>query len=646
MKNLLRLLLLFSPLWSFGQPTQATLLGHWSDPGIVPAFFDNPYHDVWGIVVNDKEYGVISSTSGLHIFALSDISESEPMEPVAFVPGTAQGNGISHRDVKSYQHYLYGVADEGPSALQVIDVSGLPDGAELVYESNEFFTTAHNIFIDEDNARLYIAGSAGHSLKVLSLENPEHPELLASFPNSEYPVPYIHDLYVRDNIAYLHAGQAGFIVADFTDAAHPVLLGTMDTYPQQGYNHSGWLSDDGLYYYLCDETHSSDVKIVDMSDLDAIRVVSTMNAASHLLEIPHNVYLKDGLLYVSYYYDGLQVFDVSNPLFPRRVAYYDTYDGPDEDYFAGAWGVFTMPSGKVLISDMNNGLYVFGPIGSPPNTVVTPDISKILGCQGETTEFSLLVGDALSGEVTISTEGTSPGLDVSLSTTTAMPGDIVEGSITPNVAGEGLVVVFNVTDGANGGSSQIPAYIIGPPPAPSLLAPPDNKVNVQLNPFFLWINNGQIHPRVFELSTDSVGFEANIVYSASVPGNSHSLQMMLESGATYYWRIVTTGECGESISEVFSFTTQAVNALAEIGGNSFQLFPNPASDRLWLTFEGPLDEALQAGLLQADGRKVRTAQLAPGATRLELGLAGLQPGLYFLRLSTGEQSVTRKVVID
>ncbi|MCB0570815.1 MAG: T9SS type A sorting domain-containing protein, partial [Phaeodactylibacter sp.] len=189
-------------------------------------------------------------------------------------------------------------------------------------------------------------------------------------------------------------------------------------------------------------------------------------------------------------------------------------------------------------------------------------------------------------------------------------------------------------------------YIIGPPPAPSLLAPPDNKVNVQLNPFFLWINNGQIHPRVFELSTDSVDFEANIVYSASVPGNSHSLQMMLESGATYYWRIVTTGECGESISEVFSFTTQAVNALAEIGGNSFQLFPNPASDRLWLTFEGPLDEALQAGLLQADGRKVRTAQLAPGATRLELGLAGLQPGLYFLRLSTGEQSVTRKVVID
>ncbi len=643
MKNLLPFFLVCAPLFAMGQPIQANLLGHWSDPAIVPAFFDNPYHDVWGIVIDGKEYGVITSTSGFHIFDVSEIST--PLEPLAFIPGTAQGSGISHRDIKAYQHYLIAVADEGPSALQVIDVSGLPESVELVYESNEFIITAHNIFIDEPNARLYLAGGAGHTLKVVSLENPEQPVLLASFPSAEYPIPYIHDLYVRDNIAYLHAGPEGLIVADFTDAANPVLLGSMDTYTQQGYNHSGWLSDDGQYYYLCDETHGSDVKIVDMSDLSAMRVISTMNPASYQQQIPHNVYPKDGLLYVSYYYDGLQVFDVSNPIFPRRVAYFDTYDGPNGDYFAGAWGVFTLPSGKVLVSDMNNGFYVFAPIEAPPNTAATPSISRIQACQGEPTEFSLWIGPGLEGEVTISTEGTSPGLEVNLSSTTAMPGDIIEGSITATVAGDDLSVVFNTTDGQNAGSSQIPAYILGPPAPPNLLAPPDNKENVQLSPFFIWVNAGPMHPRRLEISTDADDFEGNIIFTNPAPGNSLNLPIGLEGNTTYYWRIVTTGECGESISGVFSFTTMVVNSISEIAGNSFQLFPNPASENILLAFGRPLEEPIRIEWLQAGGQRIRMESLAAGATEIRQSLAGLPAGLYFLRLSTGGQSVTRKVVV-
>ena len=643
MKDLLRLLLLCTPFWAIGQPTQATLLGHWSDPTIVPAFFSNPYHDVWGIVIDDKEYGVISSTAGFHIFGLDELTA--PLAPVAFVPGTAQGGGISHRDVKSYQHYLYGVADEGPSALQIIDVSGLPGSAELVYESNEFITTAHNIFIDEDNARLYVAGGAGHTLKILSLENPEQPTLLASFPNPSIPIPYIHDLYVQDNIAYLHAGSYGLIVVDFTDPASPVLLGTMDNYPQQGYNHSGWLSEDGQYYYLCDETHGSDVKIVDVSDLSEMRVISTMNPASYQEQIPHNVYPKDGLLYVSYYYDGLQVFDVSNPLYPRRVAYYDTYDGPDDDYFAGAWGIFVMPSGKALISDMNNGFYVFEALETPLNTTATPNISRIQGCQGETTEFSLWIGPDLAGEVTISTEGTSPGLEVNLSSTTAMPGDIITGSITAVEAGEGQKVVFSVTDGVNSGNSEVPAYILGLPTPPALFSPTDNKVDVALSPLFIW-SSGPPHPRRIELSTDADDFEANILYTASIPGNSHFLPIDLEGGTTYYWRIVITGECGDNPSEVFSFTTVAVNGISEIGGNSFQIFPNPASESLWLAFEQPLEEVLRVEWLLPNGQSVKTENVTSTITTLNQDISALPAGIYFLRLSTENQSVTRRIVVQ
>ena len=178
MKNCVLALLLCLPLLTVGQASQATLLGHWDDETIPQAFFANPYHDVWGAVVNDKEIGIITSTLGIHFFDLSN-AEAE-FEPVAFAPAPVQGNSIGHRDVKTYLHYAYAVADEGASTLQVIDMSGLPESVEIVYESDEFIRTTHNIFIDEDNARLYAVGGSGFNLRILSLENPEQPQLLAS----------------------------------------------------------------------------------------------------------------------------------------------------------------------------------------------------------------------------------------------------------------------------------------------------------------------------------------------------------------------------------------------------------------------------------------------------------------------------------
>ena len=212
MKNFVIVLLICIPFLTFGQ-AEATLLGNWHDETITPAFFDNPYHDVWGVEVNGIEYGIISSTDGFHFFDMTTQPLSD--EPVAFAAGTIQGSQISHRDIKTYQNYLYAVADEGPSTLQIFDLSGLPNSVELVYESNEFLTRSHNIYIDEDNGRLYALGGSGFNVKILSLANPEVPMELASYPNANYSVDYVHDAYIRDHIAYLNAGNSGLVVTDF-----------------------------------------------------------------------------------------------------------------------------------------------------------------------------------------------------------------------------------------------------------------------------------------------------------------------------------------------------------------------------------------------------------------------------------------------
>lgn len=358
MKKNILFFLLFAPLFVFAQVQEATLLGQWSDDDniVVVPWLSSRYNEVWGVAVNDSEVAVIGSTMGTHFI---DVTDPNNPTQIQLVPGAANGTGIVHRDYHDYGGYLYAVCDEGPSTLQIIDLSGLPNSVEVVYDSNEFVIQSHNIFIDEDNARLYVVGGA--MIDILSLENPAQPTLLASFPNSNLSIPSNHDIFVRDNIAYVNAGNSGFYVYDFTDVSNPIELGSMTTYPQEGYNHAGWLDEEGKYYYMMDETHDKDTKVVDVCDFGDMEVVTTFNAdATSGTSIPHNCIVHCNRLYTSYYYEGLQVFDITDPANPVRIYEYDTYDGPDDDFFAGAWGVYPLlPSGNILVSDLQTGLYVF-----------------------------------------------------------------------------------------------------------------------------------------------------------------------------------------------------------------------------------------------------------------------------------------------
>ena len=53
---------------------------------------------------------------------------------------------------------------------------------------------------------------------------------------------------------------------------------------------------------------------------------------------PHNPYVKDNGLYIAYYHDGIQVYDVIDPLHPIRVAYYDTIPNNNGSNYTGYQG--------------------------------------------------------------------------------------------------------------------------------------------------------------------------------------------------------------------------------------------------------------------------------------------------------------------
>ena len=365
----------------------ANLLFHWQDTTLVGSWtYDNTYNECWGMVVNDREIAIIGSTAGTHFFDVTDPANSSE---VAFVAGAYTGGGVIHRDYHDYEGYLYVVCDEGStSTLQIIDISNLPNSVNTVYDSNQLFTQSHNIFIDTATAKLYACAS-NSAMDIYSLIDPINPTLIYSYN----AVGHVHDAYVRNDTAYLNCGNDGFRIIDFhyldlLPGTAWVELASLTSYPDAGYNHSGWLNDDGTLYIMQDENHGYDVKILDVADLSNISVLATFNSGVDPQSMAHNGIIKGDLAYIPYYHDGLRVFDISDPSNPVQVWEYDTYAPNSHASYKGAWGVYPyLPSGNIIVSDMQTGLYIFE--CGTPTAIIENKLTNNLYPNPATNQFTI-----------------------------------------------------------------------------------------------------------------------------------------------------------------------------------------------------------------------------------------------------------------
>lgn len=652
MKKILPVLVLaFFPLaLTIGQAVQATKLSNWHDDNqVVVPWLNGRYNEVWGFAVNNHEFAVLGSTGGMHFI---DVTAPVNPQQVAFIPGASAGNYLVHRDFKDFKGYLYCVADEGStSTLQIIDIQNLPNNVTQVYSSNEFVITAHNLFIDTSQAKLYLLGAQGLT-KILDISNPTQPVLKGSYPNGSFYMPYVHDAYIRDNIGIMNCGGDGLWIIDFSNPASPVLLGTMTSYPGAGYNHSGWLSEDGAYYYLLDETHGSPVKVVDMSDYGNLQVVAAVDAESSFTQIPHNALIQDNMLYVSYYYDGLQVFDISNPLNPQRVAYYDTYPGPDAAFFAGAWGVYPLlPSGNILISDIQSGLWVFGALNPLEDLTFVATETKFDICAGETISFNLIVGSDFSADgVTLEVAPGSIAGNVQFSQNPALAGSTVTVTVAglSSTTGQPAGLTILASDGEHSKSVNLEIKVSGIPTGANPLSPAPNAVNVPVKSTFEWSDDPEAESYKMQISSNLANFNSGIVYSATTSASSFTLSTPLSAGTTYAWRVTAKNKCGETISTMQTFTTEGLNAADELLENSLTISPNPASDWLTLSFGQPVRaNDFVVEMTGLSGQQVMNRQFSTGETFLRINVADQPSGIYLLKITSGgESAVVRKVVIQ
>lgn len=365
---------------------------------------------LWGYVAPDgREYALFGSQIGTFIY---DITE-KPLKEVAFIPGPRN----PWREIKVYRQYAY-IASEATDGggLQIIDLSGLPNTANLVRTDTSYFKSAHTIFVRDHY--LYVMGTASTSganggAIILDLEpDPLNPRRIGMV--NPY---YYHDAWVRnDTLLGAAINGQGCDIYDIKDKTSPKHLATI-TYPGSG-THNAEITADGGYVVTSDEIGLTQktMKVWDIRDLENITKVAEFTPDPN--SIVHNVHVVGRYVLAAWYTAGVRILDMIDPRHPREVGYYDTYPTPTGG-FNGVWEVYGFfPSGKIIASDRNTGLYVMEFNGAtagsvsgyvrdavtnnpmPGVTILVPEIGQTVTSDASGFYY---VGGANGSQVTLST---------------------------------------------------------------------------------------------------------------------------------------------------------------------------------------------------------------------------------------------------
>ena len=319
-------------------------------------------NDVWGYYdsATAKEFALVGNRNGTLV---ADVTNPAAVTNSLWVPGA---NSI-WRDIKTWSHYAYAVHDvpAGNSAsngLLIINLDSMthkfvrlpvpmPGGA------TDTLRRAHNLWIDEEG-KLYAFGSnvgVGGAVIVDVAADPWNPSVLGV-----YNTYYLHDGFARHDTLYGAALWEDIQVVGVALPSQPVTFASFDS--PDHFAHNCWLSDDGNTLYTTDEVANGFVAAYNVNDLSNVDELFRHKVQPGTGLIPHNAHVDGNHLVTSYYTFGCHVLDVEFPELPVLVAYYDTSPQFSGTGYNGAWGAYPyLPSGNILVSDIETGLWVLNP---------------------------------------------------------------------------------------------------------------------------------------------------------------------------------------------------------------------------------------------------------------------------------------------
>lgn len=338
-------------------------------------------NDSWGWTDPSTgiEYALVGTSTGT---AFVDISDTENLIIVGTLP-TASENS-SWRDVKVYQNFAFIVADNaGNHGMQIFDLTKLREVANppetfTVDAHYSEFSKAHNVVINEASGYAYVVGTNTFNggPHFVNIQDPLNPVAEGGFAAGDYS----HDAqvvtYNGPDLDYagheisVGSNENGIVIADVTDKANPVEISSI-IYPDIGYSHQGWFTEDLVYFIAGDELDelnfglNSRSLVFDFTDLENPILHTTYLGPTKAID--HNGYIKGNTFYLANYTAGVRFIDISDIVNGNliEVGFFDTYPNNNSAIFKGTWNVYPyFESGNIIISDIEGGLFIVRKSGS------------------------------------------------------------------------------------------------------------------------------------------------------------------------------------------------------------------------------------------------------------------------------------------
>ncbi len=370
-------LLSFVPLADLGDIQTAGIWG-WTDPQ------------------THREYALIALTSRA---SFVDITDPGHPRVVGYLPGHTDTR-TSNREINVYRDHAFVVADRaGAHGIQIFDLTRLRDatGAPVRFTETAWYGVVgpvHTLFIDQETGFAYANGSdqCSGALHMVDIRDPRQPRFAGCFADASPGTAYIHDVqcvvyrgpdlrFTGREICFASNPRALQII-DVTDKSAPRRI-AQASYPDVGYIHQGWLTEDQRYFLMDDELDELDsggnttTHLWDLADLTAPVRFATYTAATRATD--HNQFVRDGLVYQGNYRAGLRILDLARigDGLLTEAAFFDTVPESDAAGFSGVWGTYPFyPSGNVAVSSMDRGLFVLRRSEGPGFPGPVPTVCK------------------------------------------------------------------------------------------------------------------------------------------------------------------------------------------------------------------------------------------------------------------------------
>ena len=261
-------------------------------------------------------------------------------------------------------------SSDGLNGITLLDLADPAHPTVITRYTDGLGAGVHKVWID--GSFVYVAlplpNPTTGGLVIIDISTPATPQTVASFYGGSS---MLHDVYVRDGLAFLSHWDAGLIILDVGNGvaggspSSPIEVGRVLT--SGGQTHNAWYWPQAGYVFVGEEDSGTPgiVHVVDASDLGAPVEVASFRVTG---TTPHNFWLDEagGILYVAWYETGIHALDVSGRLLGelgRQGREYTKfrYDGPGAGCSSGTGTCNWAPqlhNGLIYLSDLNSGLWV------------------------------------------------------------------------------------------------------------------------------------------------------------------------------------------------------------------------------------------------------------------------------------------------